>query len=371
MRVITVAQEIISNALAYITKQSNSYYKFGGDDKLPNEIVAIVNNSGTARACVEALSKFTQGVGFVDATLGNSLANKFQTFNSLLGDLSLNVSYLKAVTFRVLYTNEGTPARIYALPAQTLRRSGEKAFIYNPLMGYPHRVITQDRYLQAFDPTEPPANRKDRISKQITKYREQFGDVVYHFKKGVGLYQDVYSVPGYYSGIEDIESDSGISKLERRNIQKGWKTPIIISTGPLDHVVKDDNGLTQFDKFEIGVKKFGSEEAPVALHLEGATNETKPEVKTISIADIMDQTDKATDRVGRKVCRHFGVPPVLVGFATPGQLGNITELKNTMDLFRLVVVEPQDLIKEALRTVFTDKNFEIAPLNLWNETPKV
>lgn len=371
MRVITVAQEIVKNALAYIRKESNSYYKFGTDDRLPNEIVAIVNNSGTARACVEALSKFTQGLGFVDAALGTSLANKNQTFNGVLGDLSLNVSYLRAITFRVLYDNSGNPARIYAIPAQTLRRLGENSFVYNPLLGYPHRMTPQDKYLQAFNPAEPVQDRIKRISAQISKYGEQFGDIVYHFRKGIGLYQDVYSVPGYYSGIEDVESDAGISKLERRNIQKGWKTPIIISTGPMNHEVKDENGLTQFDKFEAGVKKFGSEEAPVALHLEGATNETKPEVKTISIADIMDQTDKATDRVGRKVCRHFGVPPVLVGFATPGQLGNTQELKNTMDLFRLVVVEPQDLIKEALRSVFPQKNFDVLPLILWNETAKV
>jgi hypothetical protein len=210
-----------------------------------------------------------------------------------------------------------------------------------------------------------------RIDKQIKDYGEQFGDIVYYFRKGLGLYQDVYSVPSYYSGIDDIESDAGISRLEKRNVNKGWKTPIIISTGPIDKDVKDDNGMTEYDKFEAVIEKFGSNTAPVALHLEGATNEAKPEVKTIPIADIMDQTEKATERVGRKVCRHMGVPPILVGFSTAGQLGNTQELKNTMELFALTVVDAQNLIKEALKLVFPDKDWSITPLTIWNEAAKV
>lgn len=126
------------------------------------------------------------------------------------------------------------------------------------------------------------------------------------------------------------------------------------------------------------MKKFTGEEAAAALYLPGATPEAKPTVTTINIADILDQTDKATDRLGRKVCRHMGVPPILVGFSTAGQLGNAQELKNTMDLFKMTVVESQDLIKEALRIVFPEKNWDLTTLNLWepvtqptNEAAKV
>jgi hypothetical protein len=371
MRVFVGASNIVQNALAFIRKERNDYYKFGEDDKLPNEIIRIINDSGTARACVDRLTQFTQGQGFVDATLAVSKSNAMQSYNSLLSDLCLNVSYLKVVSFRVMFDNQGQPSRLYAVPSQLLRRRGARRFIYNDLMGYHHYRRGDDKKLMAYDPTEPPAERLKRIDKQIKDYGEQFGDIVYYFRKGLGLYQDVYSVPSYYSGIDDIESDAGISRLEKRNVNKGWKTPIIISTGPIDKDVKDDNGMTEYDKFEAVIEKFGSNTAPVALHLEGATNEAKPEVKTIPIADIMDQTEKATERVGRKVCRHMGVPPVLVGFSTAGQLGNTQELKNTMELFALTVVDAQNLIKEALKLVFPDKDWSITPLTIWNEAAKV
>lgn len=332
---------------------------------MPNDMVRIVNSSGTGRACITKLTQFTQANGLVDATLAASKANPDQTFNSFIADLAMIGAYFKCASFRVLYNNQGLPARAYSVPTQKLRRVGSTKFIYNDLMGESNRVQSKDKHLSIFDPLEPPQKRLDRVALQIEKYGEQFGDIVYHFRKGIGLYHDVYSIPDYYSGIEDIESDAGISRLEKRNIQKGWRTPIIVSTGPIDDTVEDDEGNTELSKFNENMKKFVGEDAAFALHLYGADEKTKPTVTTIPIAEILNQTDVATDRVGRKVCRHFGVPPILVGFSTAGQLGNVMELENTLELFKMTVIESQDLIKESLKLVFPEKNWDLTSLNIW------
>jgi len=365
MNIVYQTLNIVKDAIAYISKDNRNYYKFGETDCLPNEIVRAVNDSGTARSCITKLSQFIQANGTVDQVIGTSPANKEQSFNSAISDLSMIVSYFKCSSFRVLYNNSGMPAVIYPVPTQYLRRKGRTRFTYNELMGEPNYRRNEDKYLAVFDPLELPSKRLERIDRQIKSYGEQWGDIVYHFKKGIGLYQDVYSIPDYYSGIDDIESDAGISRLEKRNIQKGWRTPIIVSTGPIDKEVKDDQGKTEYDKFATNMKKFAGEDAAYALHLEGTTNEMKPTVTTINIADILDQTDKATDRVGRKVCRHMGVPPVLVGFSTPGQLGNATELQNTMELFKMTVIESQDLISESLKLVFPEKDWTLSTMSLW------
>lgn len=368
MQIFTQALNVVQNALARITKQHDSYYRFGENDCLPNEIIRIVNDSGAARSCVSKLAQFIQGNGLVDQALGKLPANPDQSFNAAISDMSLIVSYLKCVSFRVVFDNGGSPVRMYPVPTQKLRRKGRLQFRYNDLMGEKHYRTNEDKILRAYDPKESAQERLKRIAWQIEEYGEQWGDIIYHFKKGVGLNADVYSLPDYYAGIDDLESDAGISRLEKRNIQKGWRTPIIVSTGPIDKIVEDDNGKTEYDKFAANMKRFAGEDAAYALHIEGATNEAKPTVTTIDIADILDQTDKATDRVGRKVCRHMGVPPVLVGFATAGQLGNTQELINSMDLFKLSVIESQDLIKEALKIVWPDKNWELSKLTLWENT---
>ena len=374
MRVVKAALLSIENAVAWIRKEQRNYYRFGDGDALPNTIITRVNDSGTARECIDKLQTFIYGNGFADTNLGNSPANAEETFNKMLQTVSLHTSYSDAVTGRVLYDNSGNPARFYPLPWQTLRRLGQDSFVYNPLMGTRDRRTNEDKYLRRYKQGESQADRLARMNRQMSKYGEQFGDILYYFNPGVGMFYDVYSVPKYYSGIEDIESDIGVTRLERKNILGGWRTQVIISTGPIDKYVKDANGDTAYDRLNKSIDSFVGDNASVALLLDGAVGEQKPEVKTIPVADMLDQTEKATDRVGRKVCRHMGVPPVLVGFSTAGQLGNVQEMANTMELFKLTVIKRQDLIRDALKTVFTQQNFEISPLTIFqpsNEAAKV
>jgi hypothetical protein len=371
MTVFKQALLSIQNVLAYIVKDTRQYYKYGEHDCLVNEIIDTVNDSGTAFACIDKLFRFTYGTGLKDQTLAKGEANPGQSHNSAIAEIALSTAYIECVVYRVLYNNSGESARYYPVPITSLRRQGPNTYLYNELMGYRGRVTSEDVWLTGFDPKEDITSRLERRDKQIKKYGKQYGDIVYYFKKGVGRYRNIYCIPSYYAGIADIESDAGISVLERRNIKRGWRTPIIVSTGPIDKHVKDEGGKTQYDKFVEKIQQFVGEDAASVLHLEGATNEAKPEVKTISISEILDSTDKATDRIGKKVCRHMNVPPILVGFATPGQLGNVQELKNMMDLFRLTVLERQQLIKEAMSVAFPSFDWSLNPLDTFNEAPKV
>ncbi len=45
------------------------------------------------------------------------------------------------------------------------------------------------------------------------------------------------------------------------------------------------------------------------------------------------------ESVGQEICRHIGIPPVLSGFAKPGQLGNTAELTNTIS-YTQATLEP-------------------------------
>ena len=377
--VVEFVNKAFKAALAVITKDAKNYYKFGDNDDLPNQIVDKVNSSGTARQCVTRLKQFVKANGLVDQAFAETYINQSQTVNELISDLALNISYTPAVIGRVVFNNAAEPARFYPIQFQKIRRQGS-VFIYNENFGCgSHYKKRDDVWLDEFEPIFPSmgederlrilAERKNCISKQNQKYGKQWGQIVYSFTKGIGRYYDVYPIPDYYSGIEDVESDAKISTLEHRNVKKGWRTPVIISTGPIDKVQKDEFGLTDQDYFSQNIQKFTGEDAASVLHLEGETNEQKPTVTTIDVAEILDATDRATDRVGRKVCRLFTVPPVLAGFATAGQLGNNQELKNSIDLFRLTVTDAQQMISSTMKRVFPDKNWELSTLNLFDFLP--
>lgn len=367
-RVFKIVSSWVKNAVAFIQKDSNGYFRFGEDDRLPNRIAYAVNDSGTARACITKLEQFIQGDGFIDKTLSATPANHEQNFDDLLADLAMGVAYFKDVTYRVLFDNSGQPAVWLSVPSQQIRRKGG-GFVWNVLMGEDGYTRSNDKFLKPFDPKESPQERLGRIQKQINSYGEQVGDLVYFYKKTIGRYGDIYPIPDYYSGIADIRSDAAISELENRNITKGFRTPVIVSTGPIDDLTQDEGGKTDQDYFDDSIQKFCGEDAASVLHLKGATGETPPKVTTIPIADILDATEKATDRVGRKVCRHMTVPPVLVGFSTSGQLGNNQELVNTMKLFNMTVNNYQRMIANALSLTLPGKDFTIKSLNLFNYIP--
>jgi len=345
-----VAQSI-KNAVAVIVKnQSNDYYFYGDLDNLPNAIIATVDNSGTATACVGRLEQFIKADGFVLAGLDDIRVNKKQSLAALLDDVVTNVAYLEGLALRLVFDNSGKIKKIYCLPISTLRRKGD-GFEYNPLMGEVGKYERETRFYPEFDPDRSPANRLGLINKQIDKEGEQLGEVLYVFRKGLGRYYDVYPVPRYYASIEDLVSDGKISRLDLRNIAQGFRTPVIISTGPIDDQNIDDSGNTAQDYFDEALEGFTGEDASPILHLKGNTEEFKPTVTTINVAEILDQTDRASVRIAKRVARVMEVPDILVGLGEGGKLGESNEVKNQMALFALSVFKKQDLIKQAFDTL--------------------
>jgi hypothetical protein len=183
------------------------------------------------------------------------------------------------------------------------------------------------------------------VAAQVIKHGYQVGEILYIFRKGLGRYYDIYPVPRYYASIEDLVSDGKISRLDLRNISQGFRTPVVISTGPIDDQNEDEHGKTPQDYFDESLEDFTGEDASPILHLKGSTEEFKPTVTVINLAEILDQTDRASERIAKRVARVMGVPDVLIGIAKEGQLGNVNELKNQLALFSLSLFKRQELIK--------------------------
>ena len=338
--------QMAQNAVAVILRnKANNRYQYGEFDNLPNAIIAAVDNSGTATACVNRLAQFIQADGFISEGMDKVKANSKQTLASLLGEQAQNVAYLKGYALRLIFDVEGKIKKIYNIDVKTLRKVG-KGFEYNPLMGEVGKDEGETKMFPEFDIDRDPAERRRMIAEQVKKHGEQLGEILYVFKKGMGRYYDIYPVPDYYSSIEDIISDGKISQLDLRNITQGFRTPVVISTGPIDDQNEDEDGRTPQDYFDEALESFTGEDASPILHLKGATEEFKPTVTVIPLAEILDQTEKTSERIAKRVSRNMGVPDVLIGMETSGKLGNVQELKNQMGLFALSVYHLQSLIKE-------------------------
>lgn len=351
-------QRAVKNAVAIILKnEASSRYEYGPADNLPNTIIATVDNSGTASTCAARLAQFIAADGFIQDGLDDVKANSRQTLREVIGEAATNIAYLEGMAFRLIFNVDGSIKKIFNCDVKKLRRKRD-GFELNPLMGEIGKRENETQWLREYDPDREPQERLHDIRRQIKEYGTQQGEVLYIFRKGLGRYYDIYPVPRYFAGIEDLVSDGKLSQLELRNITQGFRTPVIISTGPIDDINKDDNDKTAQDYFDEALEGFTGEDASPILHLKGETEEFKPTVTTIDVAEILDQTDQATDRIARKVARHMQVPEILIGMAKEGQLGNATELKNQMSLFALTIYERQELISNAFQQIAPNLKLE-------------
>jgi len=371
-------RKLVKNRIAWIQEiNTQGHYYYGENDSLPNEIIEAINNSGTATACANRLRQFIVADGFKDQYTGLLKANKNQTWDELLSEgIGENETKLDGFALQIFFKNNGMFHSAKSIPITWIRRCSDDTFEINPLMGEYGKRESETFNLREFDPSEDINDRRARVVEETIKNKgKQKGELLYCYRKKLGRNYEFYPVPSFYSGIDDIISDGKISRLELRNIMQGWRTPIVISTGHIDNENShrdengDDLGITDLDIFNESITEFLGEDAAPVLHLQGRTPEEMPKVTTIDIKEMVDMTEKGTIRLGEKVCRLFEVPRVLMGFAQAGQLGNVQEVKNMMDLFYITIVNRQNWITSKLnllKPLMEDSeaiDFEISKLN--------
>jgi len=344
-------------------------YDFGTNNLLPNELLKAIESSVTATACRFRKSEFIEGNGLVDKTVASFQINPTQTADEIIMEVSDVAGIFDGLCLVVKYNALGEPAHIYSMPFELERKNEDGTFYYNEKL-----AIGQDEKKNRvtyfpYKKNEAPSDRLARMKAQIAEYGEQIGDVHYVFGKRAG--QKEYPIPCAWAGMEEIEADAALGKLDWRNVKKGFRPDVILTTvGELDTTNLDENDLSDADHFDRNLLKFTGENASPILHIEVANKDQVPQVDSFDQEKLLNSTTEAANRIGRRVCRAMQVPDVLIsGFATAGQLGNVKEMVNTIALFQQTIGRVQRLITRAFTDIMPDKDWSIEPLQLINEIP--
>lgn len=344
-------------------------YGSGGPyGELPNVLINAVDDSGTASTCIKRIRDFVFADGFTNKETASKLVNPKQRANQLLAEIANYMAYFDgAFCLRVLFDNRGNAANIYCEKLEAFRKREDGQLIYNRYMGTKFYRKSDDILIPEYDPFKSPVERVSQSLQQIKEHGKQLGEILYHFNKGAGIFKDIYPVPAYYSGLDDIEADAAISRLEKRNVKNGWKPRVIITMPPVDNSVKDaETGKTQRDLIDDDIQDWCDEDGADVIVIESKTKEEAPVINKFEIADIMDATEKATDRVGRKVCRHMSVPPVLIGFDAAAILGNQQALSNSLILFKRDISFKQTSVIDVLTMLMPGVDWSISKLDVMN-----
>ena len=358
------------NRAAKIThNKSKKMFNYGMNNLLPNELLKAVEASVTASSCRNRRHEFIEGKGLQDRSIASLKLNPKQTSDDLIAELSDVVGLFKGVPLNVKYNAAGEPFYVYVLPFENVRKTDDGQFYLNEKLSEGTDPKTERIYFDEFDRYETPESRMRRVRAQIAEYGYQTGDIVYLFAKKAG--QKNYPIPVAWAGMEDIEADAALSRLDWRNVKKGFRPDAILTTiGEIDDEDKDEAGKTDQDYFDETVKEFTGEDASPIMHINVEKADQRPQLDTFSQEKVLNSTTEATDRIGKRVCRSIDVPEVLIpGFAKQGQLGNVQEILTILKLFQNSVNRDQRLISRALEQLFPLLDWTIEPLVIIEELP--
>ena len=358
----------IFNRLAVI-KENKSTKAY--DNAFQGELIKAVMNSGTARNCVDKRASYIFGNGFSDEVIAKEKINSIQTYNKFLADTSNNVALFKTVSWIVRIGVDGMPYSVKSIPTQKVFTKSDGNFIYNPTLFTDNYYKNDDLEYEAYRPDFNPLQRKEEVAKQIKKYKSQRGFIYYRYIRSIG--SDHYAIPPAYSGLEDILTDHELSAYELENLQNGFLPSAILTLiGKVDDTIIDEKtGLTEAGLLRKNLKQFTAKDGgrTKLMVLTADTKEQIPNLQQLDVGKILEGLEKITDRVGRKVCRLFEVPPVLAGFEDAAILGSSQTFKNALLGLQHSVIKDQELIIESLKEIYGDKDFSISSLKLIDYIP--
>lgn len=364
----TIVKLVKAIALDVTVNKSDGVINYGKNNLFPNELINAITDSGTATACITKLKTFIEADGFNDAASANKKVNDYETADELLSAAAYSVALFNGFAFNILYALDGTIGSVYILEFEKIRKLSNGDFIYNKTLGTKNYKKSNDEIYKAYDNSISAQDRLDIINADMLKYNHQKGEILYIYVKNP--YNSEYPVPDYSSALPDIDSDGALTRLNNRNITKGFRPTVIISTvGKIDNENKDDNGKTDADYFDENLKEFTGDDASTILHLEAESVEGLPSVTQYPLAEQLNGVIDSTESTANKVCRLIGVPPVLVGLKTSEGLGNTQALLNSMKLFNRFILPYQNLITSAFNKIYPGYKWNISTLNILDYIP--
>lgn len=354
-----------------VEDNSSDIIKYGADNAFPQKLIKQLDESGTATSCIDILTQYIYANGLANEVLGNTMINETQTFNELISESSTYVAPFHAICFYVMRGIDGKVKALKVVPFEQVRKSKEGTFIINPTFGDKYNQKKDKEYPAFYGAEISP----EQLAQHIADWGEDKGEILYYFRKKP--MKNIYPIPTYYSGIEDINSDTELSKYELETITNSFLPSGILNiVGNYDNTTKDEHGRTEQDYMDMALEAFtgnvkdstGASGRQKLLILQAKTKEELAVYQPISNEGVLNASDLATKRIAEKVARLFGVPPFLIGLG--GNVGFATNIiADNIKLFNNRVLLLQNIITDALETCFPNGDFRITQLEQFNIQP--
>ena len=190
-------------------QRGKDYIKFGVDNLFPQQLIELYDSSAMNHTCIDAIQDGIYGEGIVEYG-GEYINTDGETIDNIFEKISLDYTLFGGYALNLIWNKEGTRiAEIYHLPFANVRsgKPDEDDRVHSYYYSSDWSQIRKYKPVEykSFDPTD---NKKDNAS-QI------------YYCKDYNPGQEIYPLPAYIGGVNDIQLDARVSRFHNANISNG------------------------------------------------------------------------------------------------------------------------------------------------------
>ena len=321
-----IGSQFAAPSLPLIKEITNKDWVYYGEENLfPQRMIELYNSSAMHHTCAQAVKDGIYGEG-LDLIGDEYINQKGETIDEIFEKITLDYTLFQGYALNVIWNKEGTQiAEMYHLPFANVR-SGKKneedeveEYYYSS--DWSNLRKYKEMPYRAFDVTD---NKGDNASQ-----------IYYCFNYTPG--NDVYPLPSYVGGLNDILLDHKVSRFHVNNISNGLAPSLFI---------KMRNGIPDPDSRRSIYKEiedtFAGEEASGRFFLSFTDSDNAPEIEPIEAAN-SDFYVTLEERITSRILTSWRITsPLLLGIRdSSGFSSNAEEIRVSYMHFEGTVIEPK------------------------------
>lgn len=267
----------------------------------------------------------SDGLSLQDIALANDFINKenanYDTLKDIVKKCVLDKKLFGGYYLEIIWNKAGTNFEILHFPYNNLRKAKDEDGYWYSKDWSKQKQSAEDtglEYIELFNP-EKPTGRQIFVAKE---YRPDL---------------DAYPLPDYVASTVYAEVDVELSNYRLNAIKSGFNAGTILNFA--NGRPTDEERETIENKLK---EKFTSTDRANSLLITfSQTEASKPTIEHLTPQNVDEQLNGLNEQVMQELIIGHHIPnPLLVGIKTPGQLGGVSEINESYELYKSTYITP-------------------------------
>ena len=326
----------------YIEKRGEGYVQYGHRNDYPNYLVELYNKSGKHQSIIKSKVHYITANGWSGSEGFIESPNRSESLDDVTRKVSLDIELFGGAYLEVIWSTSGTIAEIWHCDYTKFRTNKD-----NTQFWYKKDWRDSKEKYEVY----PAFNPKMPTGKQVLYMKEYRPNM------------ETYTLPGYFGGLNYIESDIEVSKHILGNAKTGFSASKLITL---------PNGEPSPDEQTVIHKKFkntytGADGIKYMLAFVNDASR-KPIVDDLGQSDLTKEDFSNVDSIIQTniFSAHQITTPSIFGIAQAGTLGSRSEMRDGYEIFKSTYVNSKQMFLEGTFNMLAgyagyEENLKIIP----------